>query len=1060
MSELDAGSESVSEPQHSPVSSELFFVPSNISDPVFDVNAILPHPGFFIIDDNSSTSILIDTGAFVSIWPASSQDRIDSPKGSTIVLKAANGSNIPTYGTRLITLQFGKQRFRWRFVLADVLRPLLGADFFDHHGVMIDIHGRKLIDRVTFNPFPVAINSISALPGINASFYERHQQGRFAPLISEFPEVFQNELNQRPGAAAKHGIYHHIKTIGPPAYQKFRRLTPEKLETAKKYFADMVKMGVCAKAASPWAAPLHMTPKPDGTWRPCGDYRLLNKQTEADHYPVPNITDLISNLHGARVFSKLDLLKGYFQVPVWPEDVPKTAIITPFGSFVFYYSTFGLRNSGATFQRLMDSIFGEVPFILVYVDDILIFSRDFTEHAEHLRTTFGLLRDNGLVCRPDKCVLGVKEVEFLGHIVSEDGVRPNPAKVEAVKRFPTPKTIKNVQEFLGLINFYGRFVPQAAAHLAPLHNAMAGKPQELSWSDDCDRAFEAAKTALVNATTLSYPVPGCPISLTTDASSIAVGACLEQTVNGIVRPIAFFSRKLRQNERKYSTFDRELLAIHLALRHFRHFLDSNNAVIVKTDHKPIVQALAKASDLWTGRQQRHLSSIAESGCTIQYIPGTSNPVADALSRIEIDTVSTDLEANGVVLGIDYTKMAEAQANDPETNHYRTSITSLKWKDIPFGNSTLLCDVSTGRPRPLVPRDFRRPVFDAIHSLSHPSVRSTVKMVKQRFIWHRVSSDVRAWARLCEPCQRSKVGRHTESGIGRFDQPRRRFGHIHVDIVGPLPISKGFRYLFTIIDRSTRWPEAIPMVEATASACASAFTHGWIASKGVPDIITSDRGPAFVSEIWRNLAVLLGVQIIHTTAYNPEANGLVERSHRSLKQALVARLTGPDWVSQLPWVLLGLRTTPKEGLHVSAAEMTFGETLVVPGEFFPDAHTSDEHERDTLERLRRVVGQFAPFRPTRMNTRKTYVPPSLHKTQYVFVRHDGYKPPLTPPYKGPFLVLRRSDKAFQIDLQGRHDWISIDRLKPAFMDTSELPAARQETRKGRIIHSPLRFGFHY
>ena len=638
--------------------------------PVIDINEILPHPGFFVVDEITRREILIDTGAFVSVWPASREERANFRNHSVIRLKAANGSPISTHGTRRITLRLGGQSVQWRFVIANVQRPLLGADFFDHHGLMIDVKSRRLLDRVTFRPVLVHINAITV--PLHATSVAQH--GAYEDVIRDFPDVFNSELRQTPGVTAKHGIYHHIKTTGPPAHQKFRRLPPDKLDIAKKYFAEMVKMGVCAKAASPWAAPLHMTPKPDGTWRPCGDYRNLNKQTEPDHYGVPNMTDLINSLHGAKVFSKLDLLKGYFQIPVWPEDVPKTAIITPFGSFVFYYSTFGLKNSGATFQRVMDTIFGEIPFVVVYCDDILVFSHNHVEHREHLRTVLRHLRENGLICRPDKCAFGLSSVEFLGHVVSGEGVRPRPSKVEAITRFPKPTNIKEVQEFLGLINFYGRFVPKAAACLAPLYEIIGGKTKDFSWTDACTTAFEQAKRALADAVTLAYPVPAIPITITTDASNIAVGASLEQRIDGVVKPIAFFSRKLRSNERKYSTFDRELLAIFLALRHFRHFIGGSNPVTIRTDHKPVVQAFYKASDAWTARQQRQLSAIAETGCDIEHLPGKCNPVADALSRVEIHSAYDDID--NAVLGVDYIKMAEAQAADPETAHYRTSVTSL------------------------------------------------------------------------------------------------------------------------------------------------------------------------------------------------------------------------------------------------------------------------------------------------------------------------------------------------------------------------------------------------
>ena len=200
------------------------------------------------------------------------------------------------------------------------------------------------------------------------------------------------------------------------------------LAAAKKAFVEMEQMGICTKGASPWASPLHMTPKADGTWRPCGDYRRLNMTTEADHYPMPNMADLTASIGKARVFSKLDLLKGYFQVPVYPEDVPKTAIVTPFGSYIFHYSTFGLRNSGATFQRLMDQILGHLTYCIVYVDDILVFSENHHDHRHHLREVLRLLQENGLVVRPDKCAFGTETVQFLGHQISPDGIHPCQAK--------------------------------------------------------------------------------------------------------------------------------------------------------------------------------------------------------------------------------------------------------------------------------------------------------------------------------------------------------------------------------------------------------------------------------------------------------------------------------------------------------------------------------------------------------------------------------------------------------------------------------------------------------
>jgi cleavage and polyadenylation specificity factor subunit 1 len=990
---------------------------------------------------------LVDTGAFVSVFPADANDRsTDKATGQAIALTAANGTPIRSYGTRELQLRFSGHAYRWSFIIADVNSPLLGADFLSANDLLVDVANRRLLDAMSFRPLAVVTSPSPEKTEICIAT----PHPRLAPILQEFAEVFKPELQQTPGRAAKHGIYHHIKTNGRPVHQKFRRLTPERLAIAKKYFADMVRMGICKREASPWAAPLHMTPKADGSFRPCGDYRLLNMQTEPDHYPTPNIADLTSILHGSRVFSKIDLLKGYFQIPVSPEDVPKTAIVTPFGSFVFYFTPFGLRNAGATFQRTMDLIFSDLPFVAVYVDDLLIFSRNPDDHQEHLRQVLTLMAKNGLVARVDKCVFGAPQVDFLGHHVSADGIRPLPEKVAAVRDFPRPTSVKQVQEYTGMLNYYHRFIQKAAEIIAPLYELTSRKKADFEWTEEHEAAFTSSKTALADAALLAHPDPQRPVQLVTDASDIAIGGALQQTAAGsdAVIPIAFFSRKLRPPEKKYSVFDRELLAAYLSVKHFKHWLDGT-VFTLRTDHRPLTQAFTKATDAWTARQQRQLSAIAEMNCTVEYIPGSENAAADALSRVELDAVQ---------IGIDYSAMAEEQRQDPETTAYKTAITGMNWQDVPFGDTSLLCDVSTGRPRPLVPRAFRRQVFDAIHNISHPSIRSSVKLLSAKFVWYGLNREVRSMARTCLDCQKSKVTRHCDSGIGSFPKPARRFGHIHVDIV-VLPQCQGKRYLLTLVDRSTRWIEAIPLGDMTSATCASALLHGWIARFGVPDDITSDRGTQFVSEIWKALGRLLGIRLHQTRAYRPQGNGLVERSHRVIKASLMARKSGENWMAHLPWVLLGMRTMPREGLDTSSAEMLYGDTLVVPGEFFPAPDTPTHPD---MEQLRRTVGDLAPYQPTKENSRPTQVPRDLLTAPNVFVRNDTVRAPLVPPYKGPYIVVQRRPKSFQLEINGKLDWVAIDRLKAAHLE-AETPASAptattvQRTRRGRPVRPPQRLG---
>ena len=280
-------------------------------------------------------------------------------------LVAANGSKILTFGRREMTLCLFNKNYTWDFIIADIQQPLLGADFLGNFRLLVDVAGQRLFNMESFSSMPLfPVNTVGT--------FSIETTNQYSYLFNQYKDVFKAELKQNPNIVSKHGIYHYISTSGPPLHSRYRRLPPKKLEAAKAAFMEMEKMGICKKASSPWSSPLHMVPKPDGTWRPCGDYRRLNLQTKPDHYPLPNIQDIMSLVHGAKIFSKLDLLKGYFQVPVNPEDVDKTCIVTPFGSYVFFYSTFGLRNAGATFQRLMDTIFGHIPFCIVYIDDILV----------------------------------------------------------------------------------------------------------------------------------------------------------------------------------------------------------------------------------------------------------------------------------------------------------------------------------------------------------------------------------------------------------------------------------------------------------------------------------------------------------------------------------------------------------------------------------------------------------------------------------------------------------------------------------------------------------------
>ena len=975
-----------------------------------------------------------------------------------MTLTAANNSPIKTHGSATVNIAIPRLRrsFDWECIIANVTTPLLGADFLHTNDLLVDLHRQQIIDNRTNFCLPCNTSTDRAMQQLCPIVTTDNRiPSSLIQIFKKYKSITDAFDTLDP---PHHSTTHQITTNSPPIYNKLRPLYGEKLLAVKTEFEKLEQLGIVRKSKSPWAAPLHLVPKGDG-WRVCGDYRRLNTVTVPDSYPMANPNALYTSLHGCKYFTTLDLVRGYNQIPMEPASIEKTAVITPLGLYEYTRMPFGLCNAAQTFQRFMDNLLGHLSNTFVYLDDILIFSKTYEEHLQHLEEVLRILHEANLRIGIEKCHFLQNKINYLGYTISEIGIIPNKKKCEALSEFPLPETFAELHRFLGSAGFYRKHIPNFADKVHALYDLLRTAPSKnapLNFNDEEMLAFESVKLELQNLSENSFIDPThAHFTITSDASKFAIGGVLHQLINGEPHLIQFYSRKLTDCETRYSCFDRELLAAHDSLQFFLPYIEGKSITLF-TDHKPLTYAIHKKADPKSDRRARQLSFISEHATQVLYIKGEDNLVADYFSRptntnaISVDVFDLDTIATKQLTDDNIQQLIKQQSSN-------CSVYLFKDKNI-------ICERSHQYPRPVIPESLRYQAFCQLHNMGHPGKKASTRLIEQRYYWKNMRKDVYLWCKHCKTCQRTKITRHTKPPLKELPDPTGRFTTVHMDIVGPLPTTTDgtgnpspYRYIVTFIDRYTRWVEACPVTDITAADIANALITTWIARFGVPLELITDRGKQFESLLFKHLSRTLGFIRLRTTAYNPKANGLIERQHRTLKNILKAQ--EGNWLLNLPIALLAMRITPSETTQHAPFTLVTGSLINTPANALTrNTIQSPTFVQNLAERLETF--HFSPPQwHMKLDKQAIHIPQDLCTTSKVWVRVDRVKRPLEAPYTGPFEVLERNEKFFTVKYpSGRTDTIAVHRLKP-YYPPLECPQKNTPTKltinkQPQDIHDPL------
>ena len=862
------------------------------------------------------TKMEVDTGASVSLVSEDTYELITTEKTHLRKVKdkllTYTGETVPVLGVVDVTVKYqGKMSTLPLYVVRGIYPSLLGRNWL----TVVKLDWKHILTV--------------------------RSERRLQDVLDKHKSVFREGLGKLEGVQAKI----HLKPGATPKFHKARTVPYATRAKLDEELDRLQSLGVIKPIQfSEWATPVVPVAKKNGRVRLCGDYRItINQAARGDKYPLPRIEDLFASLSGGKKFTKLDLKHAYLQIELDAESKPLVTINTHRGLFQYERLPFGVSAAPSIFQRVMDNLLQGIPGVCVYLDDILITGSTEDEHLKHLDEVLMKLSKAGLTLKKSKCSFLLEAVEYLGHTISKEGLHTSESKVQAILGAPAPKDVSELRSFLGLVNYYSKFLPDLASKLAPLYKLLQ-KTCKWKWGPKEQAALDHVKNLLRSSQVLVHFDDKLPLVLSCDASPYGLGAVLSHRMeNGDERPICYASRTLSEAEKKYSHLDKEALAIIFGVKKYHHYLYGREFEL-KTDHKPLTHIFGETKAIPTmasGRIQRWAITLGAYSYRISHKAGKENANADALSRLPLPVSREEppkpQEVVHLMEYLDTTPVTSKQIGDwtdhdpvlskvkdwtlsgwpkekladPELEPYwrRRYELSVENRCVLWGN------------RVVVPSKGRKRVSDMLHE-AHPGIVRMKALARSYVWWPKIDTELEAHCSKCEICQ-TRARSPPVVPLHPWSWPSTPWSRVHVDHAGPF-MGKMF---FIMCDAHSKWLE-VHITPSTSSAATIQLMRKTFATMGLPEVVVSDNATTFTSEEFHQFLQKNGVRHIKTPPYHPASNGLAERAVQTFKEGMKKQREG-SLETKLSRFLFSYRLTPHSSTGVSPAELMFGRRLRSP-----------------------------------------------------------------------------------------------------------------------------------